>query len=141
MKVKGLDGRIHNWNLAGRTPLGSEEIGSSFHVRCRLLLADMYPLEPRLEEVALPGTKGLRADFFLPNRKLVVEVHGQQHYEFIMQFHQTKLGFIQACKRDQNKREFCELNGITHVELPWHNTDSEWRAKIYAGTTVSDAEG
>jgi hypothetical protein len=137
MKVLGLDGRTHNLDLTGRVPLESERGGSAPHARCRALLERLFPADRRLEEVALPGSGNLRLDFFLPTRRLAIEVHGRQHYEFVPHFHKTRLGFLQHRKRDTLKVDWCALNRLTHVELPHDGTDDEWAARIRA----ADAPG
>lgn len=133
MKVKGLDGRTHTWDLAGHVPLGSEQAGSSGHKLARKLLEKLFPLDKRLEEVILPGTGNLRADFFLPSRRLVCEVHGRQHYQFVLHFHQTRLGFIKHQQRDRDKREWCELNNINYCELPHDESEDQWAKRILSG--------
>lgn len=130
MRVTGLDGREYVWGLAGHVPLGSEEAGSSYHCRCRELLKQLFPLDQRLEEVPLPGSGGLTADFFLPSRRVIIEVNGPQHYEFSLHFHKTRLGFLRAKANDARKREWAELNGITMVELRYDESDSEWAEQI-----------
>jgi hypothetical protein len=127
VKVQGLDGRVHPWKLAGRQ---RRHGGSSFHARARELLTRLYPNEPRLEEVLLPGTGKLRADFYLPARRTLVEVHGPQHYEFSLHLHKTRLGFLQSLARDRKKKEFCDLNRIRHVELPHHESDADWVRRL-----------
>jgi hypothetical protein len=130
MKVQGLDGRTYSWNLSGHVPLLSEESGSQYHERCRLLLSRLFPLDRRLEEVPLPGSGELRGDFYLPGRRLMLEVHGRQHYEFVAHFHKTRLGFLQSQERDQKKKEWCGINGIVYVELPWNESDDDWSKRI-----------
>ena len=70
-----------------------------------------------LEEVTLPGTKTirskcLRADFYIPNRNLIVEVHGEQHFRFNAFHFDDKLAFFRAQARDRNKADWCKLNEI-----------------------------
>jgi hypothetical protein len=130
MKVLGLDGRTHNWDLTGRQPLKSEEDGSGLHERCRLLLARLFPADRRLEELPLPGTNNLRADFYLPGRRLMPEAHGRQHYVFCLHFHKTRLGFLKHQDRDRKKKEWCGLNGIYYCELPYRESDDEWAARL-----------
>lgn len=132
MRVKGLDGRDYTWKVTGRTTLDSAG-GSSYHRRARLLLAGLFPNEPVLEEVSLPGTKRLRADFVVFARRLVVEVQGGQHTRFNGFMHKTPLGFMKSLQRDRNKRSWCELNGIRYVELQCDGTDDDWRRVIEDG--------
>jgi hypothetical protein len=131
MKVWGLDGLSYSWKLAGHGLRPSEDRPrSSYHLRARALLANLYPLEVRLEEVPLPGTGGLLADFVLPGCRLVVEVQGQQHYGFNEYFHKNALGFYFSQARDRRKSVFCELNSLFHVELPYHESDAQWARRI-----------
>ena len=76
------------------------------------------------EEVGILGT-GLIADLFIPDLKVMIEVHGAQHYSFIKHFHKTQAGFRSSIKRDKAKREWCELNDIIYVELPFDKVN-EW---------------
>jgi hypothetical protein len=78
----------------------------------------------------LPGTNNLRADFYLPARKLMPEVHGRQHYVFCLHFHKTRLGFLKHQDRDRKKKEWCGLNGISYCELPYHESDDGWAARL-----------
>jgi hypothetical protein len=135
MKVIGLDGRTRNWDLRGHVPLGSEEAGSSGHQRCRKLLAQLFPFEQRLEEVVLPGSESLRADFLLPNSKIMLEIQGVQHTNFVAFFHKTRLGFLLAQHRDRRKAEFCHKNGFVLVELPSHESDTRWTERILGKPT------
>lgn len=131
MKIKGLDGKEYSWNLKGYEPSNNDLIKrSDYHLRARELLKNLFPLDKRLEEIPLPGTKGLTADFFIPTRNLLVEVQGEQHYKFIMHFHNNKLGFMQSLKRDNQKKEWCFINSVRLVELPFNETENEWKKRI-----------
>ena len=83
-----------------------------------------------MEEVGLPGSNGLRVDFYLPLRQLAVEAHGEQHYRFIMHFHNTMMGFLQSKERDQKKREWCALNDVRLVELPFDEQSEGWLMRM-----------
>lgn len=129
MKVIGIDNKEYIWYLVGYATT-EEEFKSEPHLVARRLLHEMFPSDRILEEVPIPST-ALRADFYLPQRKLMVEVQGRQHYEYVRFFHNNPLGFAQSKKRDDTKRHFCELNKITLVEL--NGDDSvNWRNTINA---------
>ncbi len=131
MKVVGLDGRNYNWPLHNRSPLGSDPTRrSSGHLRARALLEALFPSDRRLEEVPLPGTGGLRADFVLPGRRLVAEVQGRQHGAYVPHFHRTEVGFLGSLGRDRRKAQWCELNDLTLVELDDDESDEQWRERI-----------
>ena len=70
-----------------------------------------YPLDPILEDVTLPESR-LSLDFFLPHRKLAVEVQGAQHDQMNPYFHHSNEDFVKQQGRDDEKRFFCELNNI-----------------------------
>ena len=108
---------------------------SSGHEKARNLLKKIFPLHFIVEELRLPGTKeGLKkdlyADFFVFEINLVVEVHGQQHYEYTPFFHNTIQDFFESKKRDRRKKDWCELNNITYIELSDKEDVDEWERKI-----------
>lgn len=130
MKVIGLDNCEYNLKLDKRA---NDRECSSYHVAARKLLKEMFLFDQIREEVFLPGCKGsLYLDFFLPLRKLAVEVQGEQHYRFIPHFHgqQIERGFVAGQKRDRDKREFCEINSIILVEFPYTESVNEWRERV-----------
>lgn len=134
MKVIGLDGKEHSWNPISKEAKSSKR--SKPHEKVKELLESIFPYDRIIEEVSLPGTKHqhrkstLRADFFLPNRNLIVEIHGEQHYTFNRFFFKNKLEFFRAQARDRDKKEWCRLNDITLIELKHDEDIDEWRKKI-----------
>lgn len=133
MKAIGLDGKEYPWNVVKYT---GKEACSSYHLRARNLLNKLYPYDIAYEEVVLPGIKTeisnrvLVADFYIIRLKLMIEVQGEQHYKFVQFFHANKLEFFRAKRLDSLKKQWCELNGITLVELPYNETDEEWAVRI-----------
>jgi len=131
MKVHGLDGKLYQWNLTGHKPMKNDSRPrSSFHKRARILLQNLFPFEQILEELSLPGAGRLYADFFIPSKKLLVEVQGSQHSEFNPHFHGTERGFLEAKKRDSKKQQWAEINNFTLIEFPYDESDGEWKARI-----------
>ena len=131
MKVLGFDGRQYPFPPSGKMPNDNDSRKrSSLHLRAREILRKMYPTERVLEEVVLPGTKGLSADFYLPYRKMVVECHGEQHYNFVRHFHGSKLNFLRSKRNDARKEEWCVLNNISLIELPYNEDKNEWEARL-----------
>lgn len=134
MKVVGFDGRQYPWPPAGHhVNFDDRRRRSEPHLKCREMLRRLYPTDRFLEEIPLPGSDKLSADFYLPWRNLVIEVHGKQHYEFIEFFHATKLAFFQAKQRDLKKIEWCNMNNIGVVELPYNEDDDAWERRILTG--------
>lgn len=131
MKVLGLDGREYTWKLTGKmVNAGDKRPRSSFHLKARALLREIYPVSPILEEVELPGSGGLRADFYLPQQNRIIEVHGEQHYKFSKHFHGDRRGFLLSQKRDADKTEWCAINNIKYLALPYSESEDVWRALI-----------
>ncbi len=131
MKVRGLDGNYYTLKTTGNCADASDEsTKSQYHLMARELLQELFPLEHKLEEVFLPGSGDLRADFLLITRRVMVEVHGEQHYNFVPFFHKNRLAFLQGQNRDRLKRSWCEINSIKLVELPYMETVDEWRTRI-----------
>lgn len=131
MKIKGLDGKKYSWSFYGQMPdISDERKRSSLHIRARNLLKSLYPVDRILEEVHLPGSGNLYADFWLPLRNKIIEVHGEQHYKFIPFFHGTQLNFLSSKANDNNKKEWCSVNGIMLVELPYNESDEQWKSRI-----------
>lgn len=130
MKVKDLSGKTHSWNLVGYTvDKNSSTAKSNPHLIARQLLKEEFPTDPILEEVPLPGEQ-LYFDFYLPRRKLAIEVHGEQHFKFVAFFHGDKNGFMRCMANDQRKIEWCKLNGIKILILKEVETVDEWRTTI-----------
>lgn len=131
MQVKDLDGNSYHWQLIGNIAHGSIQNKSSLHLEARELIHGLFPTLQVLEEVPILVRKSetLYLDFYLPLIKKCIEVHGEQHYKFSRFFHNTQLGFIRHKKRDQDKKEWCDINGIEYVELPFDDTD-QWLSRI-----------
>ena len=140
MKVIGINGKEYTWNLNGYSVAANDQRKrSKFHLRARELLKEMYHSYRILEEVKLPGStlshrKGvLYLDFLIPQIKLAIEVHGQQHYEFNKFFHKNKADFALAQSKDDDKIKWCELNKVDLVILKYSDTDEQWRDQIENG--------
>lgn len=131
-QVKGLNGRIYNWNLSSY----SEPNTNRSKLACKGLdvLKKIFPFDIILEEVFLPGC-GLFADFYIHSRRLMIEVDGRQHHAHTSFFYKTKLDFFLAKKRDRLKEEWCSLNQIKIIRLYDDESAVEWERKIIQGTT------
>lgn len=137
MKVKGINGREYVWNLTGYDVLNNDNRKrSKYHIRARAVIKDIFNSYRILEEVKLPGSTSLHRksvlylDFYIPNLKLAIEVHGQQHYEYSPFFHKSKADFLKSKARDEDKIEWCNLNDIRLITLKYSESDDEWRQRI-----------
>jgi hypothetical protein len=130
MKVVGLDQKEYSINIVKYNR--QLDSCSSLHLRARKLLALSFPYENIYEEVVLPGIKTeinnrpLLLDFYIHFQRIAVEVQGQQHSEYTPFFHTNKLEFFRAKRLDGLKRQWCLLNNITLVELPYNLSDEQW---------------
>lgn len=130
MKVSDLSGKIHAWNLRGHIPLLNDcRPRSELHLRARNVLKKMFPTDQILEECTTPGEQ-LYLDFFLPLRKLIIEVQGQQHFKFSEHFHGTQAGFVKSKNRDNRKKRWAEINGFRLIEFNYNESDKEWAMKL-----------
>ena len=137
MKVKGLNGRDYNLSL-NKYKVYKDDLKkkSKYHVRARNVLSELFSGYNVLEEVKLPGSTAshrrsvLYLDFFIPNLMIAVEVHGRQHYEFVPYFHKSKVGFLKSLARDEDKKDWCELNNIKLIVLSYLDTDEDWRESL-----------
>lgn len=132
MQVKDLDGNIQSWHLTGYIAKGRLDNKSSFHLNARELLANLFPTLQILEEVPIPlrRSETLYLDFYLPLKKMSIEVHGEQHYKFIPFYHGNMLNFLKSQRRDKEKEEWCEINGIKYLALPYNEKIEQWRERL-----------
>ncbi len=129
MKVKDTKGKVHSWNLNGYVPPQNDiRQRSELHLKARGLLKELFTNDSILEEVPLPGEK-LYCDFYLPLRKLAIEVHGEQHYKYVSHFHGSIKEFIASKERDARKLEWFRLNNIQLLVLPYNETN-KWKEII-----------
>jgi len=69
------------------------------------------------EEFPVAGTK-LSLDFYNANKRVAVEVQGEQHTKYVPFFHgKNKVNYLNQLQRDRDKLKFCEINNISLVEI------------------------
>ena len=133
MNVIGLVGKEYRWNPS--TSQAKVNKSSSLHEKAKGVLSLVFPHDIILQEVSLAGSKTqsrrstLRADLYIPNRNLMVEVHGEQHHKFNKFFFKDKISFYRAIARDKEKKEWCYLNDIAYIEFNYDESEDEWRNK------------
>lgn len=59
----------------------------------------------------------LELDFYIPERKIAIEVQGRQHYEFVEFFHKDYDKFLLQLERDNIKKDLCYGRKIKLVEI------------------------
>lgn len=132
MLIKDLDGNSHNWQLTGNMAKGKVDNRSSLHLNARSLITQNFPTMQILEEVPIPLRKSetLYLDFYLPLKKICFEVHGEQHFKFVPFYHANMLAFKKSQKRDNDKQEWCEINGIKYISLAYNEDSEVWNERI-----------
>jgi len=125
MNVIDLDGNSSYWHLSGNISKGMVSNKSSLHIKARELIKKTYPTMQILEEVTIRTSKSEVSylDFYVPLIKTCIEVHGEQHYRFTPFYHANKIAFLKAQKKDNQKKEWCEINSIRFIELPYDKID------------------
>lgn len=59
------------------------------------------------EEMPIVGSR-LSLDFYNANKKVAIEVQGQQHTTYVKYFHGNRLKYLDQLKRDQKSWTFAE---------------------------------
>lgn len=67
------------------------------------------------------NTRRVIPDFLIKYNNVTfwLERNGRQHYEEIPFFHKTKDSFKKQLKRDNNVRNYCLINNIKYIEIPY----------------------
>ena len=134
MKITGLDGKTYSWIPSNNT--SNTDKRSKLHKLAYEVLREAFPYDRIIEEVVLPGSKTkyrnslLRADFFIPPKGLMVEVHGSQHFKYNSFFFKNKIDFYKAQARDRDKQGWCECNDFRLVEFNEGESVEEWKKKL-----------
>jgi hypothetical protein len=131
MIVYDLDGNSYKWSILGNIK-NNRKNQSSLHKNANSLIIGLYPTITLLQEVPILIRKNqtLYLDFYIPLLKKAIEVHGEQHYKFVAHYHSNAMGFIKHKKRDDDKKEWCDINSIEYIELPHNETIEQWKIRL-----------
>jgi hypothetical protein len=125
MKFVDTKGREHKVDIRP-SKWKRKEIGEGrgrFQSEVGECLAEAYPSQIILEEFPLPG-ENLTLDFFLPRKKLAIEVQGAQHYQYSEFFHKDKGAFRASQERDKRKAQWCRINDVRLILIDWGMKDA-----------------
>ena len=77
------------------------------------------------------GTKGwkLRFDFYIPDKNIVIECDGEQHYRPVSFFGGDEK-FATQIENDKIKDEYCLKNKIELIRIPYTKTESEIKEMV-----------
>jgi very-short-patch-repair endonuclease len=93
------------------------------------VLTRLFPSKPFSQVsceyyVNYKGTR-LFFDFYVKKLKLLVEVQGRQHTEFVKHFHGDKKAFLQQRARDNLKRVWVEENDFHLIRVNYNEKITE----------------
>jgi len=140
MLIKDLDNLGHTWHITGHISKGRLTNKSSLHLAAREVIVSVFPTLQVLEEVTIPlrRSETLYLDFYLPLKKMCIEVHGEQHYKFTPYYHNNMLAFLKSQKRDREKEEWCSINSISYIVFPYDETPEQWKQRIMSDDTKNN---
>ena len=106
-RCKNLRKYLIDWETSSR---------SKFQTTVKKFIKIYWDQDVVFEEFPVVGSR-LSLDFYNANKKVAIEVQGQQHTKYVKFFHQNRFKYLDQLKRDQNKEKFCDLNDITLVTI------------------------
>ena len=133
MRIRDLDGNVAKWKVEGNiVRTNDERPRSKLHLRARSLLQSLYPTLQICEEVRIDLRRDKRVfiDFYINTIKTIVEVHGSQHYNFNTLYHSSAQDFLNQKKRDADLQDWCLLNNLNYIELPFNENEQQWMKRI-----------
>lgn len=84
------------------------------------IVQELFPHQRVELEHNIASRGGLFIDIYLPGLKVGFEFDGQQHFEYCEHFHGSRENFIKAKRRDANKDQRCEEEGITLIRVAYN---------------------
>ena len=133
MKIRDLDGNIYKWKVEGSVVrFNDQRPRSQLHLTARSLIKEIYPTLQICEEVAVQIKLNQKVflDFYINTIKTVIEVHGSQHYKFNSLYHSCAQDFLNQKKRDIDLQDWCNLNNLNYIELPFNEDKEQWQNKL-----------
>ena len=117
MRLLNVNGRLVNKNVSKHKIDWDGKSASKIQFKTKQFLKNYWQHHVVYEEFPVYGTK-LRVDLINFTKKIAIEVHGQQHFEFNKFFHgNSRIKFFQSMKRDWEKSTWLDLNNVRLIEL------------------------
>lgn len=66
----------------------------------------------------------LRVDFFVPDKNLIIEFNGLQHYQMVDFFHSSDNGFEKQRARDKKLKKWCKDNNVNLLVIKYDQIDN-----------------
>jgi hypothetical protein len=118
MRFKTLSGGLKRVSKAHKYKIDwSAPSRSKIQYKVKQALESSWRNHVVFEEFPVAGTR-LSLDFYNANKKIAIEVQGRQHTKYVPHFHgNNKINYISQLRRDNQKKEFCEINNIRLIEI------------------------
>lgn len=117
MRLKDIRGNSRYKNVRKKAIDWDGKSRSKFQEEVKSLLRSFWYGDVVFEEFPVYGTR-YTLDFYNARRNIAIEVQGKQHTRYIKHFHnQNRQNFIDQLKKDDVKRQFCEINNIELIEI------------------------
>jgi|TARA_R100001460_G_scaffold286_6_gene1386 hypothetical protein len=117
MKFIDVYGRERNLKNAKKYLINWEKPSrSKFQTRVKSFLQPFWIHDIVFEEFRVVGSR-LTLDFYNANKKIAVEVQGEQHTRYVKFFHKNRFKYCDQLKRDEDKLLFCKSNNIKLAEI------------------------
>ena len=65
-----------------------------------------------------------RFDFYIPSKKICIEINGAQHYQYNKLFHKKRSDFTKAQERDRRKISYCLAHKIKIYCIPYWEVEN-----------------
>lgn len=84
------------------------------------IVRQLYACQKIELEHNIASRGALFLDIYLPQLKIAFEYDGQQHFEYNEHFHGSRDNFLKARRRDAEKDDLCEQQGITLIRVAYN---------------------
>ena len=117
MRLFNINGKLTNKNVSKYKIDWDGSSASNLQFNAKQFFKFYWQNHVVYEEFPVYGTR-LRVDIINFTKKIAVEVHGQQHFQFNKFFHNnSRAKYLDSIKRDWEKTEWLELNKVKLIEL------------------------
>jgi hypothetical protein len=132
MKLSKLNGGIVN--IIPKSKIDWEKKVSIPQLVVKQFLFPFWKDDIVAEEFVIPGSK-LRIDLLNFTKKVAIEVNPDSyHVQYNNWLHKSRVAFSQKVRNDENKRIWCEKNGIELIEL--YDTEIEDIENFFASRYI-----
>lgn len=116
--------KVSKWNRKSRIPSSGE-----LAVRTWLVINGISFTEQHVMKGCVNKRTNchLIFDFYLHEHNTVIEFDGSQHFTYTPCFHNTKSDFISQVSRDRQKNNYCRVNNLKLIRIPFYDKSRIYR--------------